>query len=150
MWTERPAAVSLLGSWCLQRKYTDGCRDWIQIRCLKEAELHGNKGFLRDCGSVDSPLPAATGVCTAAQQTERPSRWRATDPRGLFPAIRVTSLFNTDILRIFTRFHPYFRLENRDNTLTVSENSRKKQTCNPSYSSSEALAVVFLHCTFQD
>lgn len=111
MWTERPAAASLLGGWCLQRAHTDGCRDWIQIRCLREAELHGNEGFLRDCSRVDPSLPAAARVYTAADQTERLSLWWATDPRGLFPAIRVTSLFNGDILRSCTIFHPYIRLE---------------------------------------
>lgn len=71
MSTERPAEASLLGGWCSQSAHTDGCRDWIQIRCLTEAELHGNEGFLRDCVRVDPSLPAATGVYTAAEQTER-------------------------------------------------------------------------------
>lgn len=124
MWTERPAAASLLGGWCLQREHTDGCCDWIQIRCLKEPELHGNEGFLRDRSRVEPLLPAVRGVCTVAEQTETPPRRRATDSWGLFPAIRVTSLFNTDILRSCTRFPSYVRLENNNNTLTVSENSK--------------------------
>ncbi len=71
MWTERPAAASLLGGWCLRKAHTDGCCDWIQIRCLREAELHGNEGFLRDHGHVDPSLPAATKVYRTAEQTER-------------------------------------------------------------------------------
>lgn len=111
MWTEKPAAVSLLGSWCLYWAHTDGCRDWIQIRCLREAELHGNEGFLRDRSRVDPSLLAATGVYTAAGQTEWLSLWWATDPRGLYHAIRVTSLFNADILRSCTILHVYIRLK---------------------------------------
>lgn len=43
MWTERLAAAGLLGGCCLQKEHTDGCCDWIQLRCLKDPELHGNE-----------------------------------------------------------------------------------------------------------
>lgn len=112
MWTGRPAAASLLGGWCLHRAHTDGCRDWIQIRCLREAELHGNEGFLRDRGRVDPSLPTSAGVYTAEQNRQRGCLGgEPLTPRGLFPAIRVTSLFNADILRSCTMFLPYIRLE---------------------------------------
>lgn len=92
VWTERPAAASLLGCW-VKPPVRALCRDWIQIRCLREAELHDNEGFLRDRGHVDPSLTAVAGVYTAAGKTERlPLLWAA-DPWGLYPAITGASFF---------------------------------------------------------
>lgn len=73
MWTEGPAAASLQGAVALTESthtQTAG-RDWIQIRCLREAERHRNEGLLGDCCRADPSLPAAARVYTAAGQTER-------------------------------------------------------------------------------
>lgn len=125
MWTERPAAASLLGGCCLQRVHTDGCRDWIQIRCLREAELHDNEGSLRDLGHVDPSPPAAARVYPAAEQTERLSVSSAADPWGLFPAITLTSLFNSAIAAKYILLSVL-----HDGVYILCENSRKMQNFN--------------------
>lgn len=91
-------------SWAAANTHTGGGRDWIQIRCLTQAELHGNQGFLGDRRRVDPSLPTASALSPRRRGgyggAEGPSRRRVAappPPEVYFPAVGVTSLFNGDI-----------------------------------------------------